>query len=109
MLATVPGGPKTSYVMCLGLKGLLSVILVSAYNGLFSEPNALCSRDTVHPPTPITTKMTNGIHSRLTTPKIANPLHPVPRGSLGGKSPAGQLERRRSSTGGYRRCRRQTD
>src|ERR1700757_4388857 len=86
MSATVRGGPKTSYVRCLGLKGLASLILVSAYEGRFSEPKTPCSRDTVNPPAPITTSMTSGIHNRLRipkrlrTPKIANPprLFPCP-------------------------------
>ena len=70
MSATVPGGPKTSYLRCLGLKGLASSILVSAYEGRFSEPKMPCSRDTVNPPAAITTSMTSGIHSRLRTLKI---------------------------------------
>src|SRR5271168_3882707 len=78
MLATVPGGPKTSYVMCLGLKDEVPPILISAYNGRSSAPKTPCSRDTVHPPAPITVKMTNGIHTRLRTLKIANSLHPYP-------------------------------
>jgi len=40
------------------------------------------SRETVNPPAPITTSTRSGIHSRLRTPKIANPLrlspHPAP-------------------------------
>ena len=72
MSATVPGGPKTSYVRCLGLKGAVSLILVSAYERRFSEPKMPCSRDTVNPPAPITTSMTSGIHSRLRTLKIPN-------------------------------------
>src|SRR3954454_3872626 len=75
MLATVPGGPKTSYVRCLGLKGAVLLILVSAYEGRFSEPKMPCSRDTVNPPAPITSSTTSGIHSRLRTPKIVNPFH----------------------------------
>src|SRR6478736_465662 len=73
MLATVPGGPKTSYVRCLGCKGLVSLTLVSAYEGRFSEPKMPCSRDTVNPPAPITASMTSGIHSRLRSLKIADP------------------------------------
>ena len=37
MSATVPGAPKTSYVRCLGLKGLASSTLVSAYERRFSD------------------------------------------------------------------------
>jgi len=79
MSATVPGGPKISYLRCLGLKGRLSLMLLPAYEGRISEPKMPCSRDTVNPPAPITTSMTSGIHSRLRTPKIVNPspgFHP---------------------------------
>src|ERR1700744_2500435 len=78
MSATLPGGPKTSYVRCLVLKGLVAFVLVSAYEGRFSEPKMPCSRDTVNAPAPITASMTSGIHNRLRTLKIANPLHPSP-------------------------------
>src|SRR5271166_4967371 len=114
MLATVPGGPKTSYVKCLGLKGLVSSVLVSEYEGRFSEPKMPCSRDTVNPPAAITTTMTNGIHSRLRTPKIANPRFrrlfrdpPRARGAgegwgagrkKGGRRPDRWLTSRRSAT-----------
>ena len=73
MSATVPGAPKTSYVRCLGLKGLPSSTLVSAYESCFSEPKMPCSRDTVKPPATTTTSMTSGTHSRLRTLKIENP------------------------------------
>src|SRR6476620_4734465 len=82
MLATVPGGPKTSYVRCLGLKGLVSLTLVSAYEGRFSEPKMPCSRDTVNPPAAITASTSSGIHSRLRTPKIVNLLHPSTPGAV---------------------------
>src|ERR1700752_2696237 len=75
MSATVPGGPKTSYVSCLGSKGLASLILVSAYEGRFWEPKTPCSRHTVNPPALTTTRMISNTHSRLRSRKIANPLH----------------------------------
>src|ERR1700722_9862764 len=73
MSATVPGGPKTPYLRCLGLKGRLSLMLLPSYEGRISEPKMPCSRDTVNPPATITSSMTSGIHSRLRTPKIVNP------------------------------------
>src|ERR1700730_11107954 len=73
MSAMVPGGPKISYLRCLGLKGRLSLMLLPPYEGRISEPKMPCSRDTVNPPATITSSMTSGIHSRLRTPKIVNP------------------------------------
>src|ERR1700757_35375 len=73
MSATVPDSPKTSYLMCLGLKGLASSTLVSEYESCLSDPKMPCSRDTAKPPATTTASMTSGTHSRTRTLEIENP------------------------------------
>src|SRR6185312_2216953 len=87
MVATVPGDPQTAYVRCLGLKGLLSLTLVSAYEGRLSEPKMPCKRDTTNPPAAITTSTSSGIHSRPRTLKIVNPLHLSTPGAVSAARP----------------------
>ena len=81
-IADIGHGPWWSEDLVRQLLGverlLVSLILLSTYEGRFSEPKMPCSRDTVNPPAPITTSTTSGIHSRLRTLKIEIPSASFP-------------------------------
>jgi hypothetical protein len=73
MVATVPGGPKTSMTTCLGLNGTM---LLSAPLGVETtslEPNMPLRRYTAKPAMAITTTATSSIQRRLSERPSENP------------------------------------
>src|ERR1700684_4431441 len=73
MVATVPGGPKTSMTTCFGLNGATSVPLPLGVDVTSCDAEMLLRRYTANPATAMTTTATSSIQRRLNAPRIDAP------------------------------------
>src|SRR4051812_3678656 len=65
MVATVPGGPKTSRTTCLGLNGTMSLAAPLGVETTSLEPKTPFKRYTANPATAMTSTATRIIHRRI--------------------------------------------
>src|SRR6476659_3143504 len=72
MVATVPGGPKTSRTTRLGLNGTMSFAAPLGVDTTSLEPNMPFKRYTANPATAMTSTATRSIHRRNNRLPIEN-------------------------------------
>ena len=72
MVATVPGGPKTSMTTCLGLNGTMSFSVPLGVDVTSWEAKMPCRRYTANPATATTSTATSSIQRRLSRRPIEN-------------------------------------
>src|SRR3954470_7577034 len=72
MVATVPGGPKTSSTTCLGLNGTMSLAAPLGVETTSLEPKMPFKRYTANPATAMTSTATRIIHRRINRRPIEN-------------------------------------
>src|SRR4051794_13946224 len=92
MVATVPGGPKTSKTTCFGLKGTISFAPALGVDVTSCEAKMPCRRETAKPATATMRTATSSIHRRFKEALsenccIRDPLDGSDARADGGRSP----------------------